>query len=174
MTASDFFGGKTAEPRYVSLESRQSVAAPPKPVSSAPIASPASTPSTPARQASAPSPTTSAPSPAPAASPARQPTAPAPSSPARSQPSTSLAAATTRNAASDDESAFPSPKISTPAAAAVNGSAHSGGGDSGALQAQVDELKDELAERDTRIRTLELELEKLRSWRDAVRGAVSG
>ena len=172
MSASEFFGGKTSEPRYVSLESRQSVAAPPKPASSAPAAAPASTPSTPARQASAPSPTTSAPSPAPAASPVRQQTAPAPSSPARSaQPSTSIAAATTRNAASDDESAFPSSKASsTPA---VNGSARSGG-DSGALQARVDELADELAERDTRIRTLELELEKLRSWRDAVRGAVSG
>lgn len=149
LSAAEFFSGKTSEPKYVSLESKQSVAAPAK---SAPLV--ASTPSTPARQTSVPTPASSAPA---LSTPTRHDTAPPKSTSSSIPPKSSssslaaaaaaptAAAATTRAAnASDDESTFPAPSP-TPAAAASAVSASkpavNGDSDLSALRKANEDLK---------------------------------
>ena len=140
LSASEFFGGKTSEPRYVSLESKQSVAAPPK--SAASVSTPASTP---ARQSSVPTPASSATS---ISQPVRHETAPpksistapASASPAASTPATPSKA---RANASDDESTFPEPKPTPVAAASAVSStpAVNGDAETSALRKENESLK---------------------------------
>jgi len=143
-----FFGGKTCEPNYVDLESLQSTTGPSKP----------STPTKASTPAAAPSP----------APPPPEPTF-VPQTVTKSETSTPK----TTLPEPIRKPAFPEPepepisdddRITESATRTfTNGIDQSG---------EVSRLREELAERDGRIRELEIEVEKLRSWEANVLGAV--
>ncbi|PWN97572.1 DUF1900-domain-containing protein [Tilletiopsis washingtonensis] len=179
LSAAEFFAGKTAQPNLVSLEDgsgvKSSGAAPSAASAGAPRSAPApaSAPAATASFASAPSNSTSAaaaPAPASAAAaPAAQPApAPAPKAP---EP------ATQQRAASPQKSTFAALRENGHAASAAAASAPasaaaaSGAGDAEARK-ELEKLKRQLAERDARIRELEVENERLRTNQQRVREAL--
>ncbi|GAA5923519.1 hypothetical protein JCM1841_002971 [Sporobolomyces salmonicolor] len=153
LSAADWFGGKTASPILVDMETRQTSAsaAPAKPYAPsapAPAPTPAPVPA-PAPAAAAPSPV-SAPAPAPIAEPRAPSPIPAPAPVPAPEPV---------EAAMRD---LPPPTTAT-TPVATNGSSPASSDEADSLRKEVAELRAVLADKDAHIRELELKLERVKA-----------
>ncbi|BGP14434.1 hypothetical protein JCM10213_004557 [Rhodosporidiobolus nylandii] len=147
LSAADWFGGKTAAPILVNMETRQHTTSSAPTKASYKASPPASTA---ARAAAAPAPApepAKAATPSPAATPARQPSPPP--APKAAEPVSSLAPAI--------------PAASSAPAVSTNGKAKEDDGELQAYKDEVKQLKAVLSEKDAHIRELELKLERVKA-----------
>ncbi|KAM0754761.1 DUF1900-domain-containing protein [Meredithblackwellia eburnea MCA 4105] len=149
LTAEQWIGGKTAQPILVDLESGSHSA-------SSPVAAKAYTPATPA-----PAPAPAAPSPAP--TPVATPTVSAPKSEPEPVAPKAVESPTPTPAPVAEVPIAPSTPTPPPGAAAANGNTTKLEEEIAALKKENEKLKDDVAERDTLIRELEIRLEKVKS-----------
>lgn len=176
MSAGDFFGGKTASPTLLDMDSRQTTDSPSKPytpmTATSHVASQASTPASPASKQ--PTPQTSAP-------PKEREVAPKSSvsslkakaeadkpliskEPFSTSPQASLSSAPSK-AASTEANRSPveasSSKANSQDDSTMSGTFNPNGDELSALRKRISELEGQLDERDGIIRTLELKVEKM-------------